>query len=457
VAGIAFTHDANGNLTSDGTYSYSYDFRNRLVRAVGPDLVAEYAYDALGRRITKTVSLTSTGLVTSTGYLCDGQQVIEERDENQALVATYIYGVGIDEVLTMRRGGVSYFYHANSIGSIAALTDEAGQVVERYTYDVYGQAGIRDSGGGPITTSGVGNPYTFTGRWLDDETGLLYYRQRYYNPALGRFMTRDPQGYADSLNLYEYVNSNPINRVDPFGLESNTAGDSQNVVQRLKELVDQVVGPIQQGAQRVQNAFREQCANLRAQWLEQNVCLSVDPNACGGIPWYLDSDATELVERLLGGQALLLDPAEAERLREIIGISDRAIQLAQLTRFFQQQLTTQEDLYTSENLDTIEHHLRDRLGAYNDEWAPYNQAMVDRQGAIMRGELEATPYDLNWMQHELMESAMMEAGMEYGEAHSLTKQLQGVEGDWDLWPTEIYQEYRPALGNPRWDEEIGKR
>jgi RHS repeat-associated protein len=224
VAGVAFTHDANGNLTSDGLYSYSYDFRNRLVRVVGPDLIADYQYDALGRRITQTVALTSTGLVTTTAYLCDGQQILEERDENQALVATYVYGVGIDEVLTMRRGGVSYFYHANALGSIVVLSDGAGQVVERYTYDVYGQVTVREEAG-TFPASRVGNPYTFTGRWLDDETGLLYYRQRYYNPDLGRFMTRDPQAYADSLNLYEYVNSNPINRVDPFGLESNTADD----------------------------------------------------------------------------------------------------------------------------------------------------------------------------------------------------------------------------------------
>jgi RHS repeat-associated protein len=163
------------------------------------------------------MALTSTGLVTSTGYLWDGQQILEERDASHAVVATYIYGVGIDEVLTMRRGGQSYYYHANSIGSIAALTEGAGQVVERYAYDIYGEATILDRTGWPLATSRVGNAYTFTGRWLDHETGLLHYRQRYYNPALGRFLTRDPQGYADSFNFYEYVNSNPVNRIDPLG------------------------------------------------------------------------------------------------------------------------------------------------------------------------------------------------------------------------------------------------
>jgi hypothetical protein len=83
--------------------------------------------------------------------------------------------------------------------------------------------------------------------------------------------------------------------------------------------------------------------------------------------------------------------------------------------------------------------------------------MVDRQRAIMAGELEATPYDLNWMRHELMESAMMEASMSYEEAHSLANQLQGVEGDWDLWPTEIIEEYPDWLLGPDWHDPVQRR
>jgi YD repeat-containing protein len=104
---ITYVYDANGNLTADGTHTYACDpstnsgqrFQNRLVRLVTPALVAEYAYDGLGRRITQTVTIPSTSSVTIIGYLCDGQQVIEERDENRAVVATYVYEVGIDEGL----------------------------------------------------------------------------------------------------------------------------------------------------------------------------------------------------------------------------------------------------------------------------------------------------------------------------------------------------------------------
>lgn len=84
-----------------------------------------------------------------------------------------------------------------------------GQSVERYSYDVFGR---------PSNTSTVGNPYMFTGRNFDSETGLYYYRARYYNPYIGRFLQPDPIGYGSGLNLYTYVRNNPVNWIDPRGL-----------------------------------------------------------------------------------------------------------------------------------------------------------------------------------------------------------------------------------------------
>ena len=104
-----------------------------------------------------------------------------------------------------------YYYHFDGLGSVVALSNSSGNVVERYEYDVFGQ---------PTNASDVNNPYLFTGRRYDDESGLYYYRARYYHASLGRFMQPDPIGYAAGWNIYAYVNNNPVNWIDPHGLWS---------------------------------------------------------------------------------------------------------------------------------------------------------------------------------------------------------------------------------------------
>jgi RHS repeat-associated protein len=210
-SGLAY--DPQGNTLSDTVNTYQYDILNRQTAADGPGGTADYLYDARGRRVAKIAN----GVTTI--YLYDSEyRVLEERDGAGDLQALYTYSTGIDEVLTMERGGNTYYYHRDALGSITEITDEDGDLVERYDYDVYGYVSIFDAGDNPLTTSAIGNPYLFTGQSYDPESGNYYYRARYYAPDLGRFLGQDPLGFAaGDYNLYRYVANNPATYGDPTG------------------------------------------------------------------------------------------------------------------------------------------------------------------------------------------------------------------------------------------------
>ncbi len=117
-------------------------------------------------------------------------------------------------------GGGEHYYHRNQQYSITALTDQNGNVKERYSYTAYGKLGIYDNGGTARTTSNYDNRYTYTGREWDETAELYHYRARMYDPLSGRFCSRDPIGYVENQSLYQYVKASPLNRTDPSGLLS---------------------------------------------------------------------------------------------------------------------------------------------------------------------------------------------------------------------------------------------
>jgi len=120
-------------------------------------------------------------------------------------------------------GNSIYYYHFDGLGSVTALSDNVGAIVERYSYTVFGEPTIRDAGDQIRATSDFGNCRMFTGCEYDSETDNYYYRARFYKPSIGRFLQTDPVGYSVGINLYTYCSNNPLNFVDPMGLYNYNA------------------------------------------------------------------------------------------------------------------------------------------------------------------------------------------------------------------------------------------
>ncbi|MBI5116613.1 RHS repeat protein [Candidatus Poribacteria bacterium] len=212
---ITFVYDNNGNLTKktqNGTddTTYTFDYENKITRIDYPDeTYSAYKYDALGRRVEKR---DRSGNIAR--YVYDGQNFIAEYDGSNSLVASYLQSFGIDRPISMFRAGQMYWYHSDALGSIYQMTDSNQAVARSYDYSAFGKI-ISESGS-------LVNPFTYTAREYDSDSGLYYYRARYYDAGVGRFLSRDPiksKKVAAYGRLYLYVLNDPINNTDPRGLD----------------------------------------------------------------------------------------------------------------------------------------------------------------------------------------------------------------------------------------------
>lgn len=212
-SGATVTRASNTACTGSVVSQTGWNSFNKLAQITGAT-TANYQYDDQGRRTQKTEAATTTN------YLYDGQSIYGEYPNADWTTPNALYvQAGTDHPLARITGSVASpsanaaYYHQDGLGSVLATTNATKVVTATQRFDAYGQK---------LAGAGTVPQYGYTGR-EPDQSGLNYYRARYYDPNGGRFTARDPMGYADGINRYAYVGNNPVNFNDPNGLVARAA------------------------------------------------------------------------------------------------------------------------------------------------------------------------------------------------------------------------------------------
>jgi RHS repeat-associated protein len=227
-----FLYDNDGNMeqgyTPEGyVMAMTYDAENRLVSAEYTDNTSvvhrtEYVYSG-DHMLAQVIKKENGAVISDRRFVRAGFLPVQERDENNQIIREYTWGLdqggGIGGLLNLRQGGQNYSYLYDGKGNVSSLIDSAQNVVAKYTYDAFGV--LKEK------TSTIDQLFMFSTKQYDIQTGLSYYGYRFYSPAIGKWITRDPIGELGGINLYGFVENNPVNFVDPWGLYElkDTAGE----------------------------------------------------------------------------------------------------------------------------------------------------------------------------------------------------------------------------------------
>lgn len=202
------TYDAIGNTLTKGDLTFTYNQVGRLATASKTGMNASYTYNAQGQRVKKAVSNGTTTVITLYHY-DQGVQLIAETDGQGNLLKEYLYLDGM-RIATVDNSAL-YYVHTDHLGAPLALTDSSGTVQWKGAYDPYGNV--------TVEVSTLEQTQRFPGQRYNKETGLHYNYFRDYDPEIGRYLQSDPIGLNGGINTYGYVGANPLNYVDPWGLE----------------------------------------------------------------------------------------------------------------------------------------------------------------------------------------------------------------------------------------------
>ena len=247
----SYTVASNNRMTSDGTYDYTYDdegnritrtkisddsmteyswdHRNRLTKVVeratgsGGAITkqTDYKYDVFNRRISKSYDADGAGggSAAVSRYVYDGHNIVLQFDGSNTLTHRYLHGPSIDQILADENSSNAILWPlADHQGTIRDLINNSGAVQNHLKYDTFGKVAAESN-------AAVDHLFAYTGRERDEETGLQYHRARYYDPAVGRWISEDPIGfYAGDTNLYRYVTNDTPNRSDPTGFDDAESG-----------------------------------------------------------------------------------------------------------------------------------------------------------------------------------------------------------------------------------------
>jgi RHS repeat-associated protein len=292
---ISLTSDANGSLTNDGLRTFEYDSENQLTNVtVASRFKKDFVYDGLNRlRIKREYGWTGSAWVQTNEvrFVYDGYMIVQHRDSNNVPTLTLTRGLdlsgslqgagGIGGLLAMTEGsGANSYYHADGNGNITAVMDGSENIVGRREYDAFGRTLFLTG-----TKAGV-NQYWFSSELYEPDLDIYHFPNRPYAPTLQRWLNHDPIQEQGGLNLYEYVQNNPVRYIDPLGLQI-----PPQVIDEIGQIIDEDGPVIEADTEAAAEATEAEIQNLmqKARDLYPKLCNKFQlhhpiPKYLGGNP-----------------------------------------------------------------------------------------------------------------------------------------------------------------------------